>query len=120
MMLDPKLTITVSGEPGLGAAPLGQYLADMLRERGVTPAGVKYRSTNVFTVDALEVHVLLGARVRKWSAVVVVKDGHTWDTAPFDPERRETMGVAMEDALAWQAKILREEPEAAVRIEVRP
>jgi hypothetical protein len=118
-VIDSKLTITVSGEPGLGAAPLGQYIADLLYERGVTPAGVKYRGTNVFTVDAREVHVLLGARVRRWSAVVVLKDGHTWDSAPFDPARRETMGVAMADALAWQAKILREEPEATVRIEVR-
>lgn len=52
--------------------------------------------------------------------VVVKKDGSVWDFSPFDPGNTESMGVAMVDALNWRSKILTEEPEAKVRILVRP
>jgi nucleoside-triphosphatase THEP1 len=67
-MIDPKLTITVSGEPGLGAAPLAQLIAELLHERGVTPTMSKFRGHNVFEVDAREVHGLLSRNFQEQRA----------------------------------------------------
>lgn len=51
--------------------------------------------------------------------IIVTKDGDHWDTAKFDPDNPATMTAAMQDAVDWEAKILREDPTARVGIEVR-